>query len=68
MGRIMNNLKLLWGIWFASLLITIIGIFLVEMNGGVENRTLVYLPIAFLFAMGYFGLLAYSQKLKQNRN
>ena len=64
----MNNLKLLWGIWFASLLITIIGIFLVELNGGVESRTLVYLPITFIFAMGYFGLLAHSRKLKQNRN
>jgi len=63
METIMKNLKLVWGMWFIALLIAVLGAFMVELDGGVNNRLFFYSTIGFTFAVSFFCLLAHTRKL-----
>jgi Na+/proline symporter len=60
--NMMKNLKLLWGIWMASLGVTCLGAAILELNGGISQRGMIYIPLACLFAFSYFALLAHGRR------
>ena len=67
MDKFMQNLKMVWALWALALLMTIVGIFILELTGRTENRLFVYSPIGFVFVFGYFALLAHSRRINQKR-
>ncbi len=67
MEKFMQNLKLVWALWALSLFVTIVGIFLLELNGETKSSLFIYWPIGFLFISGYFVLLIHSRRINQKK-